>query len=518
MTKIGAILERARGRGWVPSLPDGRSVLGILAAIAALFVVKIVYHRLSAGADLAPLALLAAHIVLAAAFLSLRWDEFGGPSALLLKGMAVVLGAYGLWGDLSFPVGESAAADQLIATTNIARVAQAACAVIALWRPSFAMVPAAYVMVYKSAALDLFGVDITFTDYLPLVDLSLFISYAFMARRLVKVEPETYGGYVFVAAVGAHFANYFWSARAKTAIGDSLIHWMLHNNTAWLTVAAKEVGIAPIGHWPGLLSLSVMGMMAVMPLINAMTLFGQFLAAAAIARRWSIIAITLFYDLTHVIIFLVSGIFFWKWILLNLLIVASARKLPKLPGAALVGIAMVLLARPVFFVAKLGWYDTPALVDSYVVAVTRDGRSYRVPSNYFGTFSVTMAQQRLARPPGHYPTVSFGAARTRAEWKAAENDCQIAMADRPLGAPDLVADFLRRHHRYVLSKVDAQGHYNYDFYPHHIWSNPFMFQEFAQLDKRTIDHYVYVVQSKCLRYDGAADVRRDDRIRIDVGN
>jgi hypothetical protein len=516
VTTIGTILSR--GRGWMPALPDGKSVLGILAAVLTLFVVKFTYHRLEAVDALAPLALLAAHLVLAIAFISLRWKEFGPSCSLLLKGMAVVLGIYGLMAGLTFPSGESVATDRLILATDITRYVQLACAALALWRPSFAMIPAIYVMTYKAAALHLFGIDITFTDYLPLIELSLFITYAFIARRGLKVEPELYSGYVFIAAVGAHFANYFWSARAKVAIGDSLTHWVFENNTAWLSVAAQEVGIAPLGHWPWLVSMAVAGMVAVMPLINALTLGGQFFSVVAITRRSWIIVTTLFYDLTHVIIFLVSGIFFWKWILLNLLIVASARKMPKLSGAALIGIAMVLLVRPVFFVAKLGWYDTPALVDSYVVAVTKEGQSYRVPSNYFGTFSVTMAQQRLARPPGHYPTVSFGAARTREDWKAAEDNCRLAMSNEPLGIPDGVASFLQRHHRYVLSKVDAHGRYNYDLYPHHIWSNPLMFRDFARLDKRRIDHYVYVVQSKCMHLDGTVDVLKDDRIRIDVGN
>ena len=61
--------------------------------------------------------------------------------------------------------------------------------------------------------------------------------------------------------------------------------------------------------------------------INFATLFGQLAAVLMLFRRKLMIAITLFYDLAHIVIFFVT-VFFWKWILLNLALVAAIRLLP----------------------------------------------------------------------------------------------------------------------------------------------------------------------------------------------
>src|SRR3546814_11027254 len=74
--------------------------------------------------------------------------------------------------------------------------------------------------------------------------------------------------------------------------------------------------------------------------------------------------ITVFYDITHVVIFIVSGILFWKWILMNLAIVAAFTSLrhQRFDGfVRLVGVVAVIGGTLVFFAARLAWYDTPAL-------------------------------------------------------------------------------------------------------------------------------------------------------------
>ena len=44
--------------------------------------------------------------------------------------------------------------------------------------------------------------------------------------------------------------------------------------------------------------------------------------------------------------------------------------------------------------------------------------------------------------------------------------------------------FVKEHHQFIIDNIDEDGIYNYDLFPHHIWSNPLLFREFYNLDKR----------------------------------
>jgi len=65
---------------------------------------------------------------------------------------------------------------------------------------------------------------------------------------------------------------------------------------------------------------------------------------------------------------------------------------------------------------------------------------------------------------------------------------------------EIVKNLIRTQHLYILQNVNDQGRIFYDAYPHHIWSNPFMYKEFYKLDKRDIVSYKYVIQAVCLDY------------------
>ena len=50
----------------------------------------------------------------------------------------------------------------------------------------------------------------------------------------------------------------------------------------------------------------------------------------------------------------------------------------------------------------------------------------------------------------------------------------------------------------MLTKVNDRGLINYDLFPHHMWSNPFLFEEFYALDKREITSYNINIDTICL--------------------
>ncbi|MEP3465519.1 MAG: hypothetical protein ABJN65_05785 [Parasphingorhabdus sp.] len=240
-------------------------------------------------------------------------------------------------------------------------------------------------------------------------------------------------------------------------------------------------------------------------LINLGTIVFQLLCVVAVFRISWVRLISLIYDIQHILIFLLTGLLFWKWIWLNTGIIITLKKLngKTVPTQISVFSLVVLILSPtVFNTATLGWFDTRSFNNAYFVAITKDGNEYRVPSNYFLSFSVTAAQQGLGRPfEGHFDTSTYGNTQNKEIMKEAEN-CALPV-DTSLGVNNKknrqrIGKYLKMHHQFILENVNKDGRLNYDFYPHHIWSNLFQFNSFKSLDKRTIEKYKFVVESVCL--------------------
>ena len=53
-----------------------------------------------------------------------------------------------------------------------------------------------------------------------------------------------------------------------------------------------------------------------------------------------------------------------------------------------------------------------------------------------------------------------------------------------------VSNFIKNHHRFVLENIDEFGKWNYDFYPHHMWSNLSQFEAFRILIKKNCEIYI----------------------------
>jgi hypothetical protein len=170
--------------------------------------------------------------------------------------------------------------------------------------------------------------------------------------------------------------------------------------------------------------------------------------------------------------------------------------------------AIVLLSPRWLPTARLAWYDSTTLNNSYFVAETEDGTKARVPSNYFLSASLPMAQMRFS---SGFPTGVFGSTTSYADLRKA-NACEMKLVPRP--APMAAKTwtglerFIREHHAWIVSRADADGRYAYDLYPHHVWSNPVLYEDFSAMDKRKIARYVFVTDYVCVGYDDNGLVRR----------
>ena len=148
-------------------------------------------------------------------------------------------------------------------------------------------------------------------------------------------------------------------------------------------------------------------------------------------------------------------------------------------------------------------------------AVTDDGEEFQVPSNYFLGLSVAFAQKRIVWPEkGPVATEIWGTPRNidvmrrsiACDWGHKNGELPKAIFFLP---KERISHLIRRYHRQALTMLNADGRFEYDIYPHHMFSMPWYFKEFRKLDKRRITAYRYENESLCLDFkDGKPQHRR----------
>lgn len=409
------------------------------------------------------------------------------------------------------------------------------CGCIGFFRPVFGLLPLLYVQWQKDQWKFVFDTPVEWMDYFTLLETGSFLIlgyaiYALYRRRglagldsrtenAAPVAPTKVDNWslhpvdiVVLFAVALHFGNYFYAGLIKAALGDSPVDWVLNNRTEILVLAAWDSWVLPVSFNETLSSLTYELISSVRVATNLATITIQLLAVVAIVRlRWAIL-ITLSYDALHLIIFVTTGIFFWKFIILNLAVVAAlsvmaAREIPHKLKLAL-SLAVILSPFVFHIMPSFAWLDTPAINQVRLYAVTDEGKEYRVPSNYFLAASVNFAQDRWVWPEqGFFPTETWGITRNNAAAKAAQ-DCRnwVRTEEEFLKTPfdlprERIERVVRRGHAQVLSMVDENGYVDYDLFPHHIFSMPWYFEDFKQLDKRRIVSFRYESQAVCIGYE-----------------
>jgi len=399
--------------------------------------------------------------------------------------------------------------------------------ILGLWRPGVGVTGMAAAMAGKISLGQIIGETLSKTEYAPLIEVSLFMVVGAALIPVLKRLGLTRldGGQTredsfcvlekfTLIAIGVHLSNYFYSGVKKLFLGEHALSWTLYNETWSLILTANALGSLPLSFDQSISNIGIQVMRETMVLSNALILVSQLFAIIASVRIRYIIIATVFYDLTHVLIFLATGIFFYKWIILNLAIVAALvglrdKIIPKSLRFMIAG--MIVVAPLTFFVAELGWWDTRSLNHEKFYAVLDDRTEMEVPTNYWGSFSVIYAQLRRIRnkEDGFFPTGTSGIIFGQDNMKRGL-ECNFTLppskhadvVSKVFSKPDNdVVRHVKMHHRYVLENVNDKGRLAYDVYPHHIWSMPWLFRNFSLLDKRRIVAYKYVVEATCLGYE-----------------
>lgn len=411
------------------------------------------------------------------------------------------------------------------------------------WRPAFLVGLFGFYGMFRGLAGQFSEIRMVRTDFMSMLDTGMLvlvgtllvitlggqwtasrIKWLGQLHQQVDVQKVQRNAMLLIwsAAVGAHLANYFWSAVAKLSAGwPEPWTWLFENPTQTSMLMALERGDAALWAFPGVLQLIWDAFVNYALLFNFVVLFTQLFSPLAAIHRRVLLTFTVFFDLFHIAVYFTLGAMFQYWVLVNVLIFISAQHLGRKDFTTPMRwvMAVTTVCAPLaFYVNHLGWLDGAKIASPHFYANTRDGRSVEVPGPYFGMFSYNIAQGRLYVPDGHFPNYQAGNHHNLADWRDALA-CGPKRAGRQRNYTSLeaVRTMVENTDRFARSHPWYKNVNAYYYYPHHMAPNPLRFAQFNGLSIDDIASYTYRVDSVCLDLRGGRlfrDVRDTWEYRI----
>ena len=221
----------------------------------------------------------------------------------------------------------------------------------------------------------------------PLLEiLILFSVFMFVKKFYTKFSILSF----LIVVISFHAANYFIPGLGKIELSEHYIDWVWVNDLGNILIAkysqgwlSEFVSIETIQMVVSWLSTFTIPMQIFAFTIQVIVLF------VLIKKRFAIILFASF-ELLHLGIFMASGIFFWRWILLNLAIVYVISKINSDDIKRVFNYKVMLLSIPFIFLGnsffhsyKLAWYDTPLNNFYQIYTITEDGKKHKIDLNLF---------------------------------------------------------------------------------------------------------------------------------------
>lgn len=235
-------------------------------------------------------------------------------------------------------------------------------------------------------------------DKQPVFDLLILASVFVILRLFVRIKTVPF---VFLAlCLLASF--YFVPGLGKLQIGPLPWSWLLENKLHNLFVSSYVNGWLGFADQATILSLANVLQPLDVP-FQAFTLIIEVGMLFIVVRKRLSIALLLGAMGLHIGILAASGIFFWKWLLVDaafLLLLWQNRAEPALhqmfnPRYGLLSMVLILFSPYFFRPATLAWFDTPLNNVYHLEVVDSEGSTHRVDAGYIAPYDVIFAQNRF---------------------------------------------------------------------------------------------------------------------------
>ena len=423
-----------------------------------------------------------------------------------------------------------------------------AAAITSLCRPSFLFPAAFYVISTRFIVRQISGFPLSTLDVQYMMEMAQFLACSACGLALIMwikphsdnritaifsiIDPQLLAICLTFVAFGFHLGNYFWSGYQKLVVGPHLWSWIFENQTQNLMVIALKKGVLPSGALPLVTQWVFDKFGSLVALSNLSIVVTQLFSIVAALRLRGLLIASLAYDVLHVGIYFVGGLFFWPWVWNNGSIIVSIRghrdeQIGWVPKLCCILTILLGGSANLGGSARLAWFDVLDIKIAGIQAKTTDGNWVDVPSSYFlsNSYTVSHGEIDLTATQGHYPPTIWGSVY---DYKRAKTSGQCPPPSPVMDSESLekrnerlemLSKFLLAHHKKMVRRAAEYGKYNYYLRSNHQPSNPWLYSDFNHLEVDRIRSYRLVTQSVCLKLSGGKLEERElkrDEVKFDV--
>ena len=348
-----------------------------------------------------------------------------------------------------------------------------------LWRPAFAL-PFALV---ASAVAQQFQVPLasySWTEMELLVRIPILLAAFWCVRAML--HERTADAFVFLLC--CLLAVTWWASGS----GKLRVGWITHPHVDLLLLGAYANGW--LGDLPADTVVRLADVVAAWRLpLMLLTLAVECGALLLLWRRWSLVAFPAITIAFHLGAFALTGILFWKWILLDVALLAfllQGRRVARLrifsPAHFALAVAVVL-GHPAWVAARnLTWFDTPLTYAMRLEGVDAAGGVHVLPAGFFRPYAETFVLETFPYLSPHTQlTGPMGVTQSRdvaAALVAAREPSDVFALERTLATSRYDAERGASFDRFVarwlrtLNRRTARGARARPGTPRHLWTFP----------------------------------------------
>lgn len=225
--------------------------------------------------------------------------------------------------------------------------------------------------------------------------LILFLSYL-SVKTLFKIKVQTL--WILVFSIIA--SNYFIPAIYKMKLGESWYQWVL-DNEIWVHLRGSFCST-----WLSFLSDAQRESLFLMVKNNNFIalLFTLLLEFSTIfillKRRFTVLLLSLL-CLFHVVVFIISGVFFWKWLLINVvlitLLIAYKKAFEQIftKQNLILSVAIIGAAEWFFYPVQLAWWDFRLYETMSYEVIDENDKTYTLSTNQLRPYEQMGYYQKL---------------------------------------------------------------------------------------------------------------------------
>ena len=185
----------------------------------------------------------------------------------------------------------------------------------------------------------------------------------------------------------------------------------------------------------------------------------------------------------HIVTFYVGGMFFYKWIILNLIIFISffneKRNIPFSLGSVMIFFIVI----PILFAQVnlkspfknywLYWWDTYQYSKVDIIANFKDGSSKIIPNNVFLYGSLGMVSYPVETFSKNHRIGAMFTAPKDYKYVEDSKNCDIEIIEQNLFLlkRNKLINFIKKHHFFLINRPKFFNSFWFNLYPHHVFSS-----------------------------------------------